>query len=268
MRWTHLTPPDFRKAAEETGLLIIPMGSLERHGEHLPFGTDAIIAETTCLRAAETEPAVVFPVWHFGQVHEAAIFTGSINFPAEMLIQMLKIILKEAAANGFRKILIYSAHGGNSHMLEYLDMATMDEHRDYSLYIIKGDWALFNQEERAAWNSILDTKITGHACEAETSMVMDCAPEAVKMEYQRFSEPVEPLKRTSHLDGIYTSFWWYADYPENVVGTPSAATPEKGAKLMNVKVKAFVRAVKAIKADTAVPELQKEFIERKNNKGT
>jgi creatinine amidohydrolase/Fe(II)-dependent formamide hydrolase-like protein len=87
------------------------------------------------------------------------------------------------------------------------------------------------------------------------------------MEYQRFKEPVEPLKRTEHLGGVYTSFWWYADYPENVVGTPSAATPEKGAKLMSVKVNALARAIRAVKADKTVPELQKEFIERKNNKG-
>jgi creatinine amidohydrolase len=96
---------------------------------------------------------------------------------------------------------------------------------------------------------------------------MDCAPGTVKLEYQRFDEPVNPMQKTKHLNqnGIHSSFWWYGDYPENVSGTPSAATQEKGAKLMDIRVKALARAIKIIKDDTVIPELQKEFIERKNN---
>ena len=151
-------------------------------------------------------------------------------------------------------------------MLDYLDIATMDEHRDFSLYIIKIYADIFTKEEKIEWDSVLTTS-GGHAGENETSLIMECAPDTVKMEYQRFDEPISPLKRTNHLGGVSTSFWWYADYPENVTGTPSAATREKGAKLMDIRVKALVRAIKTIKADTSLPELQKEFIERKSNKG-
>jgi len=267
MRWIHLTPADFKKAAEETGLLIIPMGSLERHGEHLPFGTDAIVAEETVLRAAVIEPAVVFPVWPFGQVHEAGAYTGTINFPAELLIQMLKVLLSEAAANGFKKILIYNGHGGSGPMLDYLDMATMDGERAFSLYIIKGYWDLFTEEDNKEWNDILTPGGGGHAGESETSMLMDCAPGLTKMEYQKFEEPAGPFNRLKHLGGVHTAFKWYSDYPENVTGVPSWASPEKGAKLMDLSVRMLVRAIRAVKADAALPGIQKEFYKRKQTRG-
>ena len=56
VRWEHLTPPDFEKLVREEQLCILPIGSLERHGEHMPFGTDALIAHDIACRAAEMEP--------------------------------------------------------------------------------------------------------------------------------------------------------------------------------------------------------------------
>ena len=119
VRWEHLTPPDFEKLAKEEKLCILPIGSLERHGDHMPFGTDALVAHEIAVRAATEEPCVVFPPYWFGQVHEASCFSGTVNFPTDFLCKMLELLLDQIAQNGFTKILIANGHGGNQNFLQY-----------------------------------------------------------------------------------------------------------------------------------------------------
>ena len=126
-RWEYLTLSEFKKLAREEQVCILPIGSLERHGEHMPFGTDTINAHNIACRAAEKEPCVVFPPYWFGQVHEAACFTGTINFPTEMLVKMLEVLLDQIAQNGFKKILLVSSHGGNRSMLEFFNRAMLEK---------------------------------------------------------------------------------------------------------------------------------------------
>ena len=118
IRWEYLTPTQFKKLAREEQVCVLPIGSLERHGEHMPYGTDALIAHEIACRAAQQEPCGVFPPYWFGQVHEASCFAGAINFPTEMLTKMLEMLLDQIAQNGFKKILIVSGHGGNGHFTE------------------------------------------------------------------------------------------------------------------------------------------------------
>jgi creatinine amidohydrolase/Fe(II)-dependent formamide hydrolase-like protein len=102
----------------------------------------------------------------------------------------------------------------------------------------------------------------------ETSLFMACCPGKAKLEYAP-QQPVEPLKRFQHLreQGINNALWWYADYPQNVVGNASYATEEKGKTVMDIYVKALARAIKTVKEDTEAPRLQAEFTERVQNKG-
>lgn len=61
VRWEYLTPPEFKKLVKEEQICILPLGILERHGEHLPYGTDGLSVHAIACRAAELEPCVVFP---------------------------------------------------------------------------------------------------------------------------------------------------------------------------------------------------------------
>ncbi|MBM7581538.1 creatinine amidohydrolase [Caldicoprobacter guelmensis] len=268
MRWEYLVPRDFKRAVEEHGLCIVPTGSLERHGEHLPFGCDMIITHTIACRAAEIEPAVVFPPYFMMQVHEAACFTGTVNFPQAFAIEALSLLLKSIASNGFKKILIVNGHGGNRHMLDYFAMSRLDEPTDYILYYTNIGEGL-TSEERARINSLWETDVMGHACEMETSLFMACCPGKAKLEYAP-QNTVEPLRRFKHLweHGVHNALWWYADYPENVVGNASYASEEKGKVVLDIYVAALARAIKAVKEDKEAPRLQAEFTHRMKNKGT
>lgn len=257
VRWEHLTPPEFEKLAREETLCIVPIGSLERHGEHLPFGTDALVAHEICCRAAAMEPCVVFPPYWFGQVHEAGCFSGTINFPAPLLIGMLQTLLDGIAKNGFTKIMLVSGHGGNTDWLHYFMMEQIDREVDYTLY---KTFTLGGERFRSL--DIWDAPGGGHADERETSMVMAAIPGTAKMEQQRFAEPILPKEELKHLKGVHTGLWWYGLYPEHVSGTPSAASPEKGEKALEACALDLAEQIRAVKEDTITPALQKEFYAR------
>lgn len=267
MRWEHLIPKDFKKAVKETELCIVPTGSLEQHGEHLPLGCDMLTSYTIACKAAEIEPAVVFPPYFLMQVHEAACFTGTVNFPQAFAIEALGHLFKSIAANGFKKILVVNGHGGNTHMLDYFAMSRADEQDDYIFYHTMIGRGLTEKERKEA-EAIWETKILGHACEMETSLFMACCPGKTKLEYAP-KATIEPLNRFKHLreSGIYNALWWYADYPENVIGNAALASEEKGKALMDICVKALARSIKTVKEDKEAPRLQAEFTQRVLNKG-
>lgn len=263
VRWEHLTPPEFEAMARKEKLCILPIGSLERHGEHLPFGTDALVAHHIACLAAEQESCVVFPPYWFGQVHEAACFSGTINFPAPLLLQLLETLLDQIAQNGFRKILIVNAHGGNNGFLDYFMMAQNDREVPYTLYktfVLDGEWL---HELDDMW----DAPGGGHADELETSLMLAIAPEAVRMDQQRFAEPILPGHKLEKIKGVQTGTWWYDMYPEHVSGTPSAATAGKGQQVIEAAVRDLARRIKAVKEDEVAPALQQEFYRRKRSVG-
>ena len=257
VRWEYLTPPDFKKLAREEQVCILPIGSLERHGDHMPFGTDAIIVHDICVRAAEKEPCVVFPPYWFGQVHEASCFAGTINFPTDLLCKMLEVLLDQIAQNGFKKILIVNGHGGNNNFLTYFMMSQSDREVDYTLYMTFG----YNGP-RFQKLDVWEAAGGGHADECETSLIMAAAPGTVKMEYQTQQEPILPKHDLAHLPRVYTGLWWYDNYPENVTGTPSAGTEDKGEAALTAAGEDLAEVIRNVKNDTVLPAMQQEFYAR------
>jgi len=253
VQWEYLTPADFKVLVKKEKLCILPVGSLERHGEHLPFGTDGLTAHTIAVRAAEREPCVVFPPYWFGQLHEAAHFAGTVNFNQRLLLEMLEAVLDQIAWNGFEKILILNGHGGNTNFLQYFAMSQCDREVDYTLYVGSADG---ERSKAIHWQTG-----GGHADEKETSMMMAITPDKVRMEYHHYKEPIEPVHDTSPL-GVYTGYWHYAKNPEHVTGCPSLATREKGEQALEAAVADVTDMIRKIKADTLVPVLRKEYYEK------
>jgi len=258
VRWEYLTPPEFKKLVKEEQICILPLGILERHGEHLPYGTDGLSVHAIACRAAELEPCVVFPTYWFGQGHEASCFAGSVNFPPRLLYEMLEVLLDQIARNGFKKIVIFSGHGGNSHFLDYFAMTQLDREVDYTLYILRGAG-----KRQLALADMWETKY-GHAGEEETSQIMAITPEGVvKLEQQVYEEPILPrMDLTQQVPGVHSGLWWYAKYPLHVTESPSHATKEKGERMIEARVLDLADRLRSIKEDKVLPSLQQEFYER------
>lgn len=267
MKWIDLVPSDFSRMIAEGAVCVIPMGSLERHGEHIPFGCDLVVAETIASLAAERTPAIVFPGYFLAQVHEAACFTGTVNLPQARTVEVLADLLESIAANGFKKIVILNTHGGNNAFLDYFSMSQLDVPRDYVLYVVDSHRAM-TEAESAQLAGLWECPVLGHACEMETSLYMACQPGRVRLDLAD-KDTVYPLKRFEHLrpKGIHNAHWWYADYPEQVVGNPAKANAEKGQIALELMVTATARALKVITEDTCAPDLQREFLQRVAAKG-
>ena len=135
MLWEELTADEFAKAVVDCGrTCVLPMGVLERHGPHMPLGTDMINAHYVAVNAAEREAAVVFPQWFLGQISEAKCFGGAIAIPLKLLLEIMLATLDEIGRNGFTKIVIYNGHRGNIAMVKYLLQSQLDEEKPYHVY--------------------------------------------------------------------------------------------------------------------------------------
>ena len=92
--WEELTSADFRDAiAQAQGTCLLPFGILEKHGPHLPLGTDLLDVRYAALRAAEQNYAVVFPEYYFGQIFEAKHEAGTIAYSAELQLKDRKSVV-------------------------------------------------------------------------------------------------------------------------------------------------------------------------------
>lgn len=197
MQWEQLTSTDFAAAVRETGVCILTFGVIEKHSEHLPLGTDYLNGHRLASLAAEREPAVVFPPFYFGQIYEARCFPGTITLKPTLLLELIFAVLDEIGRNGFKKIILLNAHGGNAHLLPFIAQASLAEQKPYTLYYYLNS---ISPADRAAWDSILDTDLHGHACECETSTSLANHPELIHMERVP-EEPATPRARIN-IPGI------------------------------------------------------------------
>src|SRR5947209_7998843 len=111
MRWEELTGDQFLQSAEAAqGVCLLRLSCIERHAHHLPLGTDMYIGRDLCRRAAELEPAVIFPDIIFTQILEARHCPGTIAIDADLILRLLDNVCREIARNGFTKIIIVNAH--------------------------------------------------------------------------------------------------------------------------------------------------------------
>jgi creatinine amidohydrolase len=258
MQWEYLNSDEFAHAVRETGVCIVAMGVLERHATHLPLGTDYLSGHAVACLAAEQEKAVVFPPFYFGQIYEARCFPGTLTLKPTLLIDLVQGVLDEIGRNGFKKIILLSAHGGNDFFLPFLAQCSLWEQKSYSVYLYTGE---LSPERETEWHSILETPEHGHACECESSVLMASYPDLVDLD-KVSSSPGTALHRLSQMPANFSAIWWYADYPEHYAGDARSASVEKGLRLRQIKVDALAEYIRAVKADQVVPALEQEFFAR------
>jgi creatinine amidohydrolase len=120
VHWEELTAADFRNGIEKSqGTCLLPFGILEKHGPHLPLGTDLLNVRYVSLQAAQQEYAVVFPEYYFGQIFEAQHEPGTVAYSSQLQLALLQETTDEMARNGCKKVIIVNGHGGNEHLLPF-----------------------------------------------------------------------------------------------------------------------------------------------------
>ena len=253
--WEELTGPDFIKAiAKSHGTCVLPFGILEKHGAHLPLGTDLLDVRYAVLHAVQQEYAVVFPEYYFGQIFEARHEPGTIAYSSKMQLELLQETTDEMARNGCKKIVIVNGHGGNEHLLPFFAQSQLERRHDYVVYI-------FDERTPSTGGPPRKDKLDMHAGESETSKMLIARPDLVHMD-RAANESGADQHRLDLPDGVYTGIWWYARFPDHYSGNGVLATRELGEFQMNWWVKSIANVIHAVKADDNSLRLQNEFYEK------
>lgn len=221
----EITMSEFKKGVKKSSVLIVPFGTVEAHGTHLPLNTDTLVIREAVRRVAERNMSVFMaPPIQYGVCTSTGPHPGTIGITASSLRLIASDIVKSGYAQGFRNIILVSGHGGSIHVsalkevaeelvaqLEGLKMAA------FSIYEVIGREA----------TEIAETKGDSHAGELETSLVMHLAPRLVKgrskEEYPDFPRPLVVKDKLKY-------------WPGAVWGDPGKATAEKGERLFGVMV--------------------------------
>jgi creatinine amidohydrolase len=253
-RWEELTAANFRSGIRQAqGTCVLPFGILEKHGPHLPLGTDLLNVRYAALQAAGQEYALVFPEYYFGQIFEAKHEPGTIAYSPQLQLQLLQETTDEMARNGCKKVIIVNGHGGNENLLPFFAQTQMEKPHDYVVYI----FGLLERPKGAPWKTTLDM----HAGEKETSTMLISRPDLVHLDRAGRESGADQARLT--LPGtLYTGIWWYARFPEHYSGDGSVATRELGEYTMDAWIAAIQKAIQAVKADKASLPLQNEFFEK------
>jgi creatinine amidohydrolase len=261
MRWEELTGDQFPEAVQKAeGVCLLPLSCIERHGHHLPLGTDMFIGRELCQRAAQLETAVVFPDYFFTQILEARHMPGTLGIEPELIIRLLDSTCREIARNGLKKIVIVNAHGGNEHLIYYFAQIQLASRRDYVVYIPKPSYQGEEPSTAAQWETVIDD----HAGERETSMILAVRPELVSMESIPADGEGMPLGRLNSLreQDTYVGIWWYADNPTHYCGDGRPANAQKGEAWFADRASSLAKAIRTIKADKDSKRLQDEFFDK------
>ena len=232
MLWENLREEEFAGAVEASkGLCVLPIGCIEKHGQHLPIGTDYLHAAAIARLAAEKEPCVVFPTLLSGEKTGAGEFNGTVIYSAELRLMILKETCHEIARNGFKKILLLNGHGGNTAMLQFFTRSVLyDKDPGFMIFtagiglpkaekILEKNYPYLTAEDKAIWQEYIDTgrsKKGGHGDFVETGMTYGTDPETVRLDRM----DAESGLSTHLFDpftalGIQTHFAWMGNYPNS-----------------------------------------------------
>jgi creatinine amidohydrolase len=261
-RWDDLTASDFPKALEKSSqTCILPIGILEKHGPHVPIGSDLIHVREWAIRAVKKEYAVVFPDYFYGQINEARQQPGTFSLPSKLIWDLMEATIEEIARNGFKKIVIINGHGGNPEFIRFFMQSQLDKRRDYAVFFFEpARDDTFNAKIAQMRKS--DPANDQHAGEKETSLLSYYRPDLVQMEKAAQESSVNQNRLPLPA---YTAIGWYAKFPNHYAGEGSKGNPELGKVYADFEIESLAKALKQIKADTKTLQLQKEFYDRVDN---
>ncbi len=255
---TDATFPVLRDASERVAL--IPLGSIESHGPHLPLGCDPIKTDNLVKEILKHEQVAVLPTMAYTYVADARMMPGAIHIKSHILMDYVECICDEVYRNGFNKVILLHGHGGNTSLNTMFCNRMLEKEKPYAVYSLsaQGD----------AWDKMMELtegKHNGHACEWETSIFHMARPDLIRMEL--LGEKTYPRQEKADVGNALTAVDWVSKYPEMVVGKPQLASKEKGAKFLEIASTSVVEHIRKIKKDTKTLEVIASYIRRANSVG-
>ena len=240
--YDEMSWPETKEAVKQERIPLIPVGSTEQHGPHLPTKTDAFLAYEVCKSVAKKVPdiAVVMPTVNYGYNEHHLDFPATIHIDYETLIRFVIDIGKSLAHHGFKRIVIVNGHGSNQAPMEIaarrITLETKAICASLSYFAIAPEaYKLLKGE-------------SSHACDLETSMMLYLSPESVDMSkavrdwsFQKskfIKYGVEPGGTSFAAAGGNVQFmdWWSRMSRTGIVGDPTKADAKRGKEMFDAFV--------------------------------
>lgn len=223
----EVTMSEFERSLKKTRTLIIPFGTVEAHGTHLPLNTDTLIIREVVRKASERVNAYMAPPIQYGVCTSTSLHPGTIGITPETLRRLVTDIVSDAFKKGLRNFVLISGHGGSLHVSAIKEAAESLVSGNGLKGIKIAALSIYEVLGKEA-GEIAETKNDSHAGEMETSLVLHLAPRLVKgrakEEYPRLPKPILVSDKLKYWKGA-------------VWGNPGKASAEKGERLFNLMVK-------------------------------
>lgn len=234
-RWEDLSRDQLSALDKDNTIVLLPLSATEQHGPHLPVGTDAIILRTLIDKTIEAADQydcgnVIFaPQLPVGKSNEHMDFCGTLTFSAQTYYAVIHDIAGCIAKHGFKKLVLFNSHGGNTDMA---NLISRDLRIDCGLQVYVFDWWFtpFWAEAMAKYQESGKYGVF-HACELETSLMLDARPETVRMDLAVDEDPPAHFTGDKFVTvfGPINAGWRTTDVTKSgVIGAPTFATKEKG----------------------------------------
>ena len=253
----ELTWPEAQARFKEVDVGLLPVGSLEQHGPHLPLDTDAFdahyLAKHVAAACSDPKP-LVLPLIPYGVSYHHEDFSGTVGISPDTLTRLVYDIGVSAARNGIVKLVIINGHGGNIPALQF---AAQMINRDAHIFTCVETGETSEKDVHA----LTETPNDVHAGEIETSTTLAVRPHMVRHDKMR---KFIPRFSSRYLNfSSKRSVEWYARVAKissiGVLGDPTKASREKGEKIWALMIKHLVELVEDLKSMTLDEILHKRY---------
>lgn len=220
-------------------VLLIPLGSTEPHGPHLPYGTDTTIADcfsSEAVRLANLGGARVLrlPPLPIGNNVNFKDFPFACRIRVETLMAVLSDLVLFGVEEGVRKIIILNCHGGNDSTVAASLRQLFDDFQDKAFVAMCGCGGFSGD-----LYSRLFSDHSPHAGEFETSLMQFLAPGRLPDKAPVAAEMNQPVVKELSAGGVTWVRRWASLMPASCGGRPDLATPEKGRQFFEADVAGF-----------------------------
>lgn len=237
--WQELATTDFARVDPARTIALLPVAAIEQHGPHLPLATDALINEGVVSEALRRLPAtasvLVLPALNIGDSLEHTAFPGTLSAELDDLLGLWLAVGRCVARAGVNKLVIFNSHGGQR---AHVDLAALRLRVAHGLLVVRAHGFSFGVPAVPPGLFSADELAHGlHGGAVETSLVMHLRPDLVRLDrLARFPSLGSVLAQRGGLLGVEKPVgigWMTQDINrDGVCGDATAATPEKGALLL------------------------------------
>ena len=241
MNFLEMTSGDIRELDRSQITILFPIAAIEQHGPHLPTGTDTIICDAlaSAVESRLQDRVLRLPTQWLGASSHHLRFGGTLDSPLPTYIDMLCQTVDPLLKNGFRRVLILNGHGGN---IDPMRVALRRLQADWTdaLLAAAAYWSIAAQ----AISDILEgpDRFVGHACEAETSLIMHLRPELVRQDALAGAEGWLP----DDIEGMFVCRDMHQRTAAGCTGRPDLSTATKGERLFEAITDRVIAAIERL----------------------